>query len=293
MAKPATENEPSSRVLAHPALNGARVIVLDNSVGELMMFNESYWFIHRVRTNNELHFRNTRYYSPSRTVGAMEPDGFFRTGRRVEPSLVSILLLDPARVAEASRELGGGASPRFGGLLTLGDPPLFGALGGLVQAFREPSTSELAVEDRLAAFLPLVLSRATEGAVLLGDAPREPAPVRRARDMIHDRFGEKLSLQELAAEGRLSTYALVRAFTNHFGVPPHAYQNQLRLTRARRALEIGRSASAAALEVGFYDQSHFAKLFKRAIGMTPSSYASAFRARGSGADDDAVRRRGP
>jgi AraC-like DNA-binding protein len=58
------------------------------------------------------------------------------------------------------------------------------------------------------------------------------------------------------------------------GVPPHAYQIQLRIARARHLLALGMPPSAVAAEVGFHDQSHFIRHFKRVLHVTPGEFAA-------------------
>jgi AraC-like DNA-binding protein len=55
-------------------------------------------------------------------------------------------------------------------------------------------------------------------------------------------------------------------------MPPHAFQTQLRVARARKLLREGASPASAALEVGFTDQSHLNRHFKRVLGITPAFF---------------------
>ena len=57
-------------------------------------------------------------------------------------------------------------------------------------------------------------------------------------------------------------------------MPPHAFQLQIRLTRAKRLLLQGMPVSAVATETGFFDLSHFTRHFKRHVGVTPGSYVT-------------------
>src|SRR6202008_1114252 len=68
-------------------------------------------------------------------------------------------------------------------------------------------------------------------------------------------------------------YALVRAFSKEVGMPPHAYQTYVRVLRARELIALGRRLSSVALDVGFTDQSHLSRNFKRGLGVTPGRYA--------------------
>lgn len=51
------------------------------------------------------------------------------------------------------------------------------------------------------------------------------------------------------------------------------YQYQLRLNRAKKLLVERKDISVIALELGFFDQSHFGKFFKKFSGVTPGIYA--------------------
>jgi AraC-like DNA-binding protein len=104
---------------------------------------------------------------------------------------------------------------------------------------------------------------------------REPHPavINRAREHIRESYSQGLSLDELSRRVGMCKYSLVRAFKREFGLPPHAYQNYLRVMRAKRLISEGRPISGVAYAVGFTDQSHLNRHFKRFLGYTPGSYA--------------------
>ena len=115
------------------------------------------------------------------------------------------------------------------------------------------------------------------GAGAVGDPPRVlSTQVRRARDYLHACAGRPVSLEELATTVGASKYHLVRAFHQMLGLPPHKYHLRLRLGRARGLLASGMSASDVALELGFCDQSHFYRTFKRGFGITPGAWTQLF-----------------
>jgi transcriptional regulator GlxA family with amidase domain len=64
-------------------------------------------------------------------------------------------------------------------------------------------------------------------------------------------------------------------FKREVGVPPHAYQVQMRVRRARRLMLTGMAPADVAISVGFYDQAHLNRHFKRIVGMTPGDYRGA------------------
>jgi AraC-like DNA-binding protein len=115
-----------------------------------------------------------------------------------------------------------------------------------------------------------------------GRNSKTPRAIERAKHYLHDNFNESVSLDQLVALTRLSRFHLVRAFALHMGIPPHAYQLKLRIDRACALLRAGVSAAEAATQVGFADQSHFTRHFKRIRRITPGQYARMCAAGGDG-----------
>ena len=104
---------------------------------------------------------------------------------------------------------------------------------------------------------------------------REHRAVRLARDYLHEHPAETVTLRDLTKLTGLSMYQLARTFKAEIGVPPHAYQVQLRVLQAKRLLAAGHSIAETAAETGFYDQAHLTDQFKRHVGVTPGIYARA------------------
>jgi AraC-like DNA-binding protein len=109
---------------------------------------------------------------------------------------------------------------------------------------------------------------------LVGELGHETQRMARVRDYIAAQYERDIPIDELAALVNLSRYHLIRAFCKEYGLPPHAYANQVRLIAAKQLLAAGQSPANAAARVGFYDQSHLNKVFKRAYGITPGAYAA-------------------
>jgi AraC-like DNA-binding protein len=101
--------------------------------------------------------------------------------------------------------------------------------------------------------------------------------VERVRAYLHDHYAANVSLDDLARLADLSRYHLCRVFRREVGVPPHVYQTQIRIQRAKRLLARGTPPIDVARLVGFYDQSHFGQHFKRWVGITPARYARSAR----------------
>ncbi|HEX6038676.1 AraC family transcriptional regulator [Longimicrobium sp.] len=101
----------------------------------------------------------------------------------------------------------------------------------------------------------------------------EHAVVLRIRDYLREAFARTVTLEELGRRAGMCRFALARAFTREVGMPPHAYQTHVRILRACGLIHAGTPLSAAALGVGFSDQSHLCRHFKRIMGITPGTYA--------------------
>jgi len=80
------------------------------------------------------------------------------------------------------------------------------------------------------------------------------------------------SLSELAALAGMSRYQLIRAFRAETGLTPHAWQLDQRVSQARERLRAGQPLAEVAYGLGFADQSHFQRVFKGHVGVTPGSY---------------------
>ena len=104
------------------------------------------------------------------------------------------------------------------------------------------------------------------------NAPSERAIVR-AREYLLDEFATELSLADLARAVDLAPAALLRGFRRTFGCTPRIYSVAQRLTAAKRALRAGMPIADVAAAFGFYDQSHFTRVFHRWIGTTPGAFS--------------------
>jgi len=94
----------------------------------------------------------------------------------------------------------------------------------------------------------------------------------RARAVLEERLAEPPTLERLAADLGTSPFALLRAFRDVYGMPPHAWLTDARVRRARRLLDAGTTPAEAAVAVGFTDQPHLNRHFTRIVGVPPGAY---------------------
>jgi AraC-like DNA-binding protein len=136
----------------------------------------------------------------------------------------------------------------------------------------EAGGSRMGSDAAVAIFFHRLVTRHSTASLPVAHVGNENIAVQRTRRFLDEHFAERVSLQDLARLTGLSPYYLHRSFSRKIGMPPHAYQVQARVTRALWLLRRGRSISDAASSVGFVDQSHFSRHFKRTTGVTPGQF---------------------
>jgi len=191
------------------------------------------------------------------------------------PSVFHILYVPPeAMRLMAADRTGRPAGEPFFAAPVLPDAALAGRFRQLWRCLTGPSPR--LEQDSL---LLLVLTQMIGRHARQPPAADSPAPGARpllaARDFLHAHYAEELTLDSLARLAGLSPSHFCRAFRREFGLPPHAYQTQVRIDRAKSLLARGLAPSDVAFEAGFYGPSHFGWHFKRLVGVSPSAYARA------------------
>ena len=105
-----------------------------------------------------------------------------------------------------------------------------------------------------------------------------PRWLQQAREVIHEQFLESLSLSSVAELVGVHAAHLAKMFRRHYGCTLGDYVRRLRLDYASQLLaRPEKTLSAIALAAGFYDQSHFAHLFKLRFGVTPGVFRADLR----------------
>ncbi|MEP3351045.1 MAG: AraC family transcriptional regulator [Marinomonas sp.] len=93
------------------------------------------------------------------------------------------------------------------------------------------------------------------------------------RDYCESNLHNKITLDELANLTSLTRFQFIRRFQKQIGLAPHAWLMRLRLERACISLAHSKAMIAdIATANGFYDQSHFNRMFKMAYQISPSQY---------------------
>jgi AraC-like DNA-binding protein len=152
------------------------------------------------------------------------------------------------------------------------DPVLRQRINQLHLALDEPGR-ELEAESRLA-FVAERLQHHLGGPAETNAGPPAANVAHELRELIDTRFREKVTLRQASETIHAHPAHLVRMFSREFGISPHQYLTGRRLDLARRLLLDGMPPSTAAVTVGFCDQSHLNRTFKRLLGTSPARFAS-------------------
>ena len=153
------------------------------------------------------------------------------------------------------------------------DTRLHNAVAALLHDYQRPLTT-LQYQDALYD-LASALQHTGGGAVAIKRANREAAAA--ARDYIEAHVANHFSLEDLERATGHDRWQLSRDFRAMFGTSPYRYLALRRLDRARDMMRCGSTIADAALACGFSDQSHFGRLFKKTVGLTPKAWLTMVR----------------
>jgi len=137
------------------------------------------------------------------------------------------------------------------------ESPPFESIGQLPCSWRE--LTSLAAQPRLEHRSPRGLSRRA---------------LTRACSFIAENLGERFTLDDLARQAGVSRFHFARLFRISTGDSPMAYLLKSRIERAKQMLlQNAGPVCEIAAALGFCDQSHLTRTFRRLTGMTPREFA--------------------
>ncbi len=108
-----------------------------------------------------------------------------------------------------------------------------------------------------------------------------PTLVRSVVAHLNGHYAETIRVADLAASYRCNPDYLSRCFKRTLGFGVVEYLHRVRIDHARRLLSTERfTVGEVGHMVGFQDQSHFGKVFRGLVGLTPQAFRSALQLRG-------------
>ena len=126
--------------------------------------------------------------------------------------------------------------------------------------------------------MALVDSHAVRGHSLpLYQGGLAPARLRKVVELMHAKAEDDLSLAEMADTAGLGVAHFLRAFRKSTGESPHQFVLRHRIERAKELLCAPEARVLdVALACGFKRQQHFARMFRRICGASPTEYRDAY-----------------
>jgi len=108
---------------------------------------------------------------------------------------------------------------------------------------------------------------------------RDLRSLRHAREYVHAHFAENLTLAQVARACGVHPVYLGQIFRQEFGETLGEYLNRIRVRAAAGMLaNSDLPLSAVAVDLGFYDQSHFTRVFREFTGATPGTFRDEYAA---------------
>lgn len=225
---------------------------------------------------NRFRYRGAWQAAPAGSLCTVTPD----EPHEVEPAVgvgfaYRCLYPSPEALRAAAEEASGRRVRR-----TLALPPVIAdaATARLVSAVfdgEEEREARLARETRLLALLARVATCHGREPIAARERSLPGRAISRAREYLAANLAENVALTALSEVSGLDRFSLVRGFSRAYGLPPHAWLIQERVLRAKELLRRGSTPADAATALGFADQSHLTRHFKRLLGFTPGRYRRA------------------
>ena len=267
---------------APPDLPGVEILSVENNQRPWTVFHQTY-SICNIDTftdesgiespgEAEWAYRGRQHRAPARSLMLLEPGEVHYNTRTPPPCTFSVVLIDPSIVSTIAVESNLRPNPHLKEAASF-DPKLYRAFVRFHAALAK-QTSLLHRQSLLMNCIGALLSAHGERNIRPFANPGRRR-LQRARDFLEQHSEENVSLDHVATVAGLSRFHFLRSFTREFGIPPHAYQINLRADRVRILLKAGVPLNT--IESGFSDQSHLIRHFRRAFGVTPGQYLAMLR----------------
>ena len=89
---------------------------------------------------------------------------------------------------------------------------------------------------------------------------------------IDKHFSENINLDKIAAKAHASKFHFIRLFKKYYGCTPNQYLQEVRIEKAKRILQKGKTIGEVCYAIGFRSKPSFISLFKKMTGLTPLAY---------------------
>ena len=258
------------RFIRPAALPHTEVMAVYDSSRRWHAFHERYAFAVFQKATATVRYRGREQQVDDGTLVVREPGEAHAYTSVAKPAEFKVLFVEAPVLVDAAREVGHAGLVHFAPA-PLGNPDLYRLVSRLCSSIEDDE--EALEQQALFAMCMVALARRTERQPRAAQLYNGRLAVARAKSYLREHCSEPVSLEELSLVSSLSRFGLVHAFTKEVGLSPHAFQVHVRVERARALLQRGVTPATVATTLGFADQSHFTRHFKRILHVTPSQYA--------------------
>lgn len=217
-------------------------------------------------------FQREQFIPGNIAIYPAEVDYVLRWEKESEFLLIGI---EPTLLARTATEVLEQETIELVPLLSTPDPLIHSLALALKAELESPQVGGKLYVEAIAQTLTVHLLRYTtnRSAICALTSPSLPKhKFQQATDYINDYLERDLSLSDLAALVQMSPFHFARLFKKSSGFAPHQFVIRCRVERAKELLLQGKLGIAdIATEVGFANQSHLTRHFKRIVGVTPSA----------------------
>ncbi len=238
-------------------------------------FHQEYHFCLSLNCPGEYYYRRAYHVVPVGSLSVIHPDEIHSAqdvSDRPANATFQMLYIPPTLMQSLSADIGNpdGYYPFFATPIIL-NPELANRFQELHRAVAA-GDSQLEQDGRLLFLLEQLIQRYADIRPSLQPIGQETERIQQIREYLAENLTENVSLAQLAEIANLSPHHLNRVFSQTVGIPPHRYQIQLRVDRAKHLLLQGLQLRDVAEQAGFSDQNHLARHFKQLLGVTPGQY---------------------
>jgi len=96
--------------------------------------------------------------------------------------------------------------------------------------------------------------------------------IEKTEQYIYDNIDENISIKDICKHLNISSTSLTQYFNKELNITPHRFILSIKILKAKELLIKGDNISEIAQDIGFCDQSHLNRVFKKYEGITPYGY---------------------
>ncbi|MFC6672194.1 helix-turn-helix domain-containing protein [Marinobacterium aestuariivivens] len=218
-------------------------------------------------------YRDDRYEVSAGTLVLMNPDWVHACNPiDNQPWAYLMLYVDTDWLTQLRYEAGLLDTPRWQNIANavIPDASWYEGYVQMADCLLDPQRDLLDKQTEAVAYLSALMHELAGKSVR--SLPKTPKMLQAVANYLDEHATEEVSLDTLCDRSGYSPGHLIRAFRQHFGLTPHAYQINRRIQFGQQELKDGKPIVEVALNAGFNDQPHFQRTFKRLVAATPNQY---------------------